>query len=630
MRCMIARDGVLVLGALSLLSQCAGGVSNGFRELRLSSRQAAGVDKPAPGHWTAIGDSYSAGPGAGVAYDDAEFGNSKCFRSNGSAVAQLDAQHNVMLGNFQFLSCTGHKAKEMVKYQIPLIDYGEQDSNMWLSLSIGGNDLGFADYAQSCLLGLGSCTKALKNAENLIHDLDGKQTFRRLLWHAWSRIYDDNHFKNVPAGQSKFVPNTLHTLYPAFFNAETDGCDNINIGGPWLFFTKRLTKTLRRQTNRLVRDANNAIRAHARAFVNSEEGMHYRGYLHIVDYDNTFEGHRLCEKFTGNKPGFDNPNVWFLGIRSDGFVQESDLSVQENPVTCNPDADDAVEAWRCVKALVDAAGDDPDAVGEWNWPLWLTKAFHPKTAGFQEVMNLHLSHWVANLPQLRVLALGDSITNGFRSTDNAGYRSRFYELATTSYGQQVDMIGSVRSGDVGDADHEGHNGATIDQISSYADQNLGQRPNVVLLHAGTNDMGSDADAQGAVDRLVALVDKIISKCPDATVLVARITPADDAARQNRTNVYNNGIEAAMSSRADAGAKVQIMYMDLMVTKKTLADGLHPNDIGYFAMAEHWWGGVLQAYNDGWLKDPVDGDGPGPVREIAPSLPISMATEEPTT
>ncbi|UQC87654.1 uncharacterized protein CLUP02_13172 [Colletotrichum lupini] len=211
-------------------------------------------------------------------------------------------------------------------------------------------------------------------------------------------------------------------------------------------------------------------------------------------------------------------------------------------------------------------------------------------------------------PDLRVLPLGDSITNGFGSSSNAGYRGYFYNLATEVH-NVVDMIGSVRSGDADDADHEGHNGATIAEISGYAERVLSQRPNVVLLHAGTNDMGSDAGAVGAVNRLMNLVDMIIAKCPDATVLVARIIPSTSTSMQARINSFNDGVEDAMNARADDGKKVLVIRMDEAVGTADLIDGLHPNDLGYIIMATNWWNGVQQAFENRWIDDPVAGQPP---------------------
>ena len=52
-------------------------------------------------------------------------------------------------------------------------------------------------------------------------------------------------------------------------------------------------------------------------------------------------------------------------------------------------------------------------------------------------------------------------------------------------GNTVNLIGSLQSGTMADNNNEGHDGAPIDQIASFATAVLLQQPNVVLLHAGT-------------------------------------------------------------------------------------------------------------------------------------------------
>lgn len=66
-------------------------------------------------------------------------------------------------------------------------------------------------------------------------------------------------------------------------------------------------------------------------------------------------------------------------------------------------------------------------------------------------------------------------------------------------------------------------------MHDHIDESLAQKPNVILLHAGTNDMSPDIsvstegrDPAAAAERLGALIDKMLQKCPDATILVAMI------------------------------------------------------------------------------------------------------------
>ena len=39
---------------------------------------------------------------------------------------------------------------------------------------------------------------------------------------------------------------------------------------------------------------------------------------------------------------------------------------------------------------------------------------------------------------------------------------------------------------------EGHSGWNIDQLRNTADESLSYRPNIILLHAGTNDLDYDS------------------------------------------------------------------------------------------------------------------------------------------
>jgi lysophospholipase L1-like esterase len=106
-----------------------------------------------------------------------------------------------------------------------------------------------------------------------------------------------------------------------------------------------------------------------------------------------------------------------------------------------------------------------------------------------------------------VLPLGDSITNGFASSDNNGYRKTFYDLG--KQGGPIDMIGSHKGkGIMEDNDEEGWDGFTIDQISEKATNSLKQLPNIILLMAGTNNMANDEDAVKAPGRLEVLLDKV--------------------------------------------------------------------------------------------------------------------------
>jgi lysophospholipase L1-like esterase len=181
---------------------------------------------------------------------------------------------------------------------------------------------------------------------------------------------------------------------------------------------------------------------------------------------------------------------------------------------------------------------------------------------------------IANGQKLRILPLGDSITWGFASSDGNGYRQDLLNLLS---GNSVQYAGSQRSGNMADNYNEGHPGAVISQIAGYASASLPQRPNVVLLMAGTNDVNSDKNNPGgAPQRLGSLIDEIIGTCPDAAVLVAQLTPIANAASSARVQTFNAAVPGIVASRANAGKHVLVVNMGQYVTVNDLGDGLHPN------------------------------------------------------
>ncbi|PVH73434.1 carbohydrate esterase family 3 protein [Cadophora sp. DSE1049] len=239
-------------------------------------------------------------------------------------------------------------------------------------------------------------------------------------------------------------------------------------------------------------------------------------------------------------------------------------------------------------------------------PEWITKSFHPKTAGFTAIRDEVRSNFYVASSKLRILPLGDSITYGTGSSDGNGFRGQLLNNLVADK-NTVDMVGSQMAGTMADSDNEGHDGASVPDISAYADKALRKRPNVVLLYAGTDDMKSATSAASATSTIPTLIDKILTKCPDAALLVAKLIPSSDSAIQGRINSYNTALETIVSSRVASGKRIQIMHMDAVVAVGDLSDGTHPNNDAYKLMGDHFYGGVLYAQNQKWIQEPVAGE-----------------------
>jgi lysophospholipase L1-like esterase len=190
---------------------------------------------------------------------------------------------------------------------------------------------------------------------------------------------------------------------------------------------------------------------------------------------------------------------------------------------------------------------------------------------------------------VRVLPLGDSITYGVGSSTGSGYRDRLWALAAAG-GYGVDFVGSVDTGTTPDPDNEGHRGWTIAQLAAHTDAWIkASRPDVILLHIGTNDEAKPERAPGAPERLSALVDQIRRDAPDATLFVSTIVTSKDpevAARIADFNARIPGIVAAKHTE-----KVRLVDEYAAVAPTHLADSVHPDDAGYDEMASAWYLGI---------------------------------------
>lgn len=216
-------------------------------------------------------------------------------------------------------------------------------------------------------------------------------------------------------------------------------------------------------------------------------------------------------------------------------------------------------------------------------------------------------HWDVDVPRpaLRVMPLGDSITYGTASSTGAGYRSKLWGYLVDGE-REVDFVGSRQAGTLPDPDNEGHPGRRIDEIADLAYCPVQKyRPNVVTLHAGTNDMNQEFELATAPDRLGALIDQTLKDAPEATVLVATLVPATKEGMQPLIDAYNARIPGIVKQRQDQGKHVRLVDMG-EVTTADLAQPAHPNDNGYRKMADAFYWGILESESAGWIKDPVAG------------------------
>lgn len=223
---------------------------------------------------------------------------------------------------------------------------------------------------------------------------------------------------------------------------------------------------------------------------------------------------------------------------------------------------------------------------------------------------------------MKVMPLGDSITYGYNGS-NAGYRSTLYGMLqplapTFQYvGTSTERPGFLPPNQ---QHHEGHSSYAVQDLSNNLDgldttiyqlyggpdrdPNGGfwitgggdtgrgpMIPDVITLMAGTNDLDEPVGFQ---ERLTGLISKLNTLCPDAKILLARITPITNSEPVD-VPALNAMIDQVTNDFRTAGKPV--FPVDLNTTfpaSGLISDGTHPNDTGFSWMAMQWYEGIIKA------------------------------------
>ncbi|KAK1523960.1 uncharacterized protein CCOS01_09047 [Colletotrichum costaricense] len=225
--------------------------------------------------------------------------------------------------------------------------------------------------------------------------------------------------------------------------------------------------------------------------------------------------------------------------------------------------------------------------------------------------------------KLRILGVGDSITVGFLSErdggDGNGYRLKLQQDLSKD---EVVFVGTESAGGTMSGGYfAAWSGQTIQYISEHVSSSLEQRPNIILVHAGTNDMNPNLniakqgnDPSRAASRLGKLIDQIVDACPDAVVLVAMIISTCEEAQQVNTAQYQALIPGIVQSRRAIGKHVLAIDFTTFPTG-SLRDCIHPTNQGYRDFGDYWYDFISQIPSD-WIRQPVGDD---PDRPTLPGI-----------
>ncbi|GFE69589.1 GDSL-type esterase/lipase family protein [Chroococcus sp. FPU101] len=279
------------------------------------------------------------------------------------------------------------------------------------------------------------------------------------------------------------------------------------------------------------------------------------------------------------------------------------IPVVPNPVV-GTNANDTLRGDFQNNTLSGRAGNDTLKAGKGNDILNGESGID--TADYSELSNgiiVNLSTRIVLKPLFgtnvpKIMPLGDSITAGQHtvSPTPGGYRIQLWNNFVSN-GITVDFVGSQLNGpsQLGDKNHEGHPGYTIDQINSLINSGIlnTYRPSIVTLMIGTNDILTSKSLTEMYGDLSNLIDRITNLSPSTQVLISSISPINPATRgqiaANKVRNFNLMIPDLVRDKAEVGKKVTFVNAGGSLSLSDMvSDGFHPSATGYQKFGNEWY------------------------------------------
>lgn len=197
-------------------------------------------------------------------------------------------------------------------------------------------------------------------------------------------------------------------------------------------------------------------------------------------------------------------------------------------------------------------------------------------------------------PHIRIMPLGDSITQGNANVDS--YRRPLWKMLKKT-SARLDFVGSMRNNRLQawpvdsdfDMDHEGHGGWRADEVLAKIDGWAWQAvPDIVLLHLGTCDILQNQENEDTVEELRQIIIILRKHNPRIEILLAQLIPLRDRTANVRVQKMNGLLHDMAQSITTDDSPVHIVnqYEGFDAFKDT-NDGIHPNEFGIVKMAQRW-------------------------------------------
>ena len=567
-----------------------------------------------PKEWVALGDSFAAGPGAGAPYGQ------DCKRGQNAYPPQMQSDPQMpgpdppampSKPRFNFKACTGDVTQDLTDEHNPNYQLGAiSESTSFLTLSIGGNDVKFSDILQRCVFGLGTkigtCHDFIENARAQLYSRKMYNDYINVL----SKALEKLTFERRWASHKRTA--LYQTGYPQFFDSFTTQCNTITFLYGWA--GPKLTQELRRNLNRLTHEVNYVLQywmdnLNVHHTTQSPGDVRYSTAFDWVDQDLMYTDHRFCRRDV-REPDRTNTATWFFHLRLPAPADSA--SATDNSVAAGIEEFNRTFTW--------------NGAGANTAPMWVTKTFHPTSAGFRETKNLMMFKLHYNLAlraltgaSADIMVVGDVVAVGSynpQSETYQGFRGHLNSILRDHRlylggGMRHTFIGSQSAEYDGYLEHECYPDANLAGLYDHlkASSYISLQRKVVLLMAGTRDMLYGEDLANAPVRLVKIIDLIFEKDPSAIVIVGQIPMIglrEDGATffdmQRRVILYNAAITAIVNRMVqEKGRHILKVHTTTTTWEHQEGSFVTPNGPGYLRMAYDFLEGIALANVYGWLN-----------------------------
>jgi lysophospholipase L1-like esterase len=211
------------------------------------------------------------------------------------------------------------------------------------------------------------------------------------------------------------------------------------------------------------------------------------------------------------------------------------------------------------------------------------------------------------------MPLGDSITNYCYPQDLSGTFTANARTNFTFVGTQTANQGNCGTPSASSVKTEGHGGYFVTYLTTNSPPQSGkgtlaelltwaaEKPDVVLLEMGTNDVWSNIAPATITSAYGFVVDQFRAQNPGVIFFVAQITPMHPSATCCETGVetLNAQIPAWAATKTTAASPVYVVNVWAAVDQATYlpnstytADGVHPNPPAARQMADAWYAALI--------------------------------------